>query len=89
VNITFFLPAVPEFEPVWTYCHRISGVMIHHNFPGFVAVEASSDLVLHRKEIGIKPAIWFGLFTGGLDGYIAQFDSDSVHLTSRAPGMHP
>lgn len=81
MTTTFFLPAVPEFEPVWTHCGRKPGVRVVPVHDAFIMVESQGDLVLHRKEIGIKAAVWFGLFTGGLDGYIKQFDADTVHLT--------
>lgn len=80
----FFLPAVPEFEPVWVHCSGLAGIKVSPPRRGFVLIECENDLVLDRKETGLKPAVWFGLFTGGLEGRILQFDIDRVHVAAMA-----
>ena len=49
---------------------------------GYYRVEADDELVFNRKELGFKPAVWYGAFTGGLDGKIVQFDRDTVRIVA-------
>jgi hypothetical protein len=43
-------------------------------------VEAPTEIVLNRREMQMKPAIWYGLFTGGLNGEIAEFGREQVRV---------
>jgi hypothetical protein len=41
-------------------------------------IEADQPIEFRRKTLGLKPAVWYGLFTGGVRGRIARFDRDAV-----------
>ena len=41
-------------------------------------IEADGPLEFRRKALGLKPAVWYGLFTGGVRGRIQVFDRDRV-----------
>jgi len=43
-------------------------------------VQAHSPIVFERKVLGVKPAVWYGLFTGGMAGRITVFDRDVVRI---------
>ena len=35
----------------------------------------------------MKPAVWYGIFTGGLDGKIAEFGRDEVRVVGTNKGL--
>jgi catechol 2,3-dioxygenase-like lactoylglutathione lyase family enzyme len=45
---------------------------------GYDLIEATASLEFSRKTLGLKPAVWYGLFTGGVRGRIEAFDRDRV-----------
>ena len=46
--------------------------------PGYDLIEADAAITFNRKSLGLKPAVWYGLFTGGVRGRIEAFDRDQV-----------
>ncbi|MGN5477525.1 hypothetical protein ACTMU2_13510 [Cupriavidus basilensis] len=46
-------------------------------------IDGNPGLQFRRKELGFKPAVWYGALTGGLAGNIRQFDMDALVV---APG---
>jgi len=46
----------------------------------YAVIESQSPMEFSRKELGVKPAVWYGLFTGGLQGRITVFDRDRVRI---------
>lgn len=47
-------------------------------------IEAEVTLQFDRRALGLKPAVWYGLFTGGVRGRIEKFDRDSVVISPAA-----
>jgi len=43
-------------------------------------IESEQPIEFERRKLGVKPAIWYGLFTGGVDGQITTFDRDLVRI---------
>ena len=41
-------------------------------------IESADPVEFRRKTLGLKPAVWYGLFTGGVRGRIDVFDRDRV-----------
>ena len=41
-------------------------------------IEAGQPMEFRRKAMGLKPAVWYGLFTGGVRGHIEVFERDRV-----------
>ena len=46
----------------------------------FDCIVADGPLEFRRKTLGLKPAVWYGLFTGGVRGEIEVFDRDRVQI---------
>lgn len=75
---------VPEFRsllelaskrPEWTI------TMLPRNY---FRIESNTDLVFHRKDLRMKPAVWYGCFTAGVRGKIVQFDRDTVRVSANS-----
>ena len=41
-------------------------------------IDAAGPVEFQRRALGLKPAVWYGLFTGGIRGRIEIFDRDRV-----------
>jgi hypothetical protein len=39
-----------------------------------------TQIVLNRKAMNMKPAVWYGLFTGGMNGEIVEFGREEVRV---------
>jgi catechol 2,3-dioxygenase-like lactoylglutathione lyase family enzyme len=48
-------------------------------------IEADQPIEFRRRQLALKPAVWYGLFTGGVRGRITEFDRDRVVI---APLSH-
>jgi hypothetical protein len=51
---------------------------------GYDLIEADAAIEFTRKSLGLKPAVWYGLFTGGVRGRIEIFDRDRVVVAPHA-----
>jgi len=77
--VRIFVPRVEEFSTLVqqassrTDCRVIKGMQ--HD-----VIEADATVEFNRKELGLKPAVWYGLFTGGVTGRITRFDRDWVTI---------
>ena len=78
--IRVYVLDAPEFTPLVDTARampqcRISGPEKH-----YYTIEADGEIIFNRKHMKMKPAVWYGIFTGGLDGEIADFGRDEVRV---------
>jgi hypothetical protein len=78
--VVIYVLDVPEFHPVVETCRDKPDCTITRPEKGYWRVSAPSEIVLSRRAMQMKPAVWYGLFTGGLNGEIAEFGRDEVRL---------
>jgi catechol 2,3-dioxygenase-like lactoylglutathione lyase family enzyme len=78
-----FVPALAEFASVVEAARRTPAYHVSRPSPGYYLIEPKEALEFNRRELGLKPAIWYGLFTGGLCGRIDTFDKDHVRVVER------
>ena len=78
-----FVPALVEFASVVDAARRNPGYRVSQPSPGYFLIESKEALEFNRKELGLKPAVWYGLFTGGLCGRIDTFDKDRVRIVEQ------
>ena len=45
-------------------------------------VEFENEIEILRRDTRMNEAVWYGCLTGGLDGKIANFDSDRLKLVA-------
>ena len=80
MKIRLFVPAVPEFAALAEAAKRRPACQVSAPLPEYQLIESNEPLEFARKELGLKPAVWYGLFTGGLTGRIEIFDRDRVRI---------
>jgi len=80
VKIRLFVPAVPEFAALAEAARRRPACQVSAPLPEYQLIESSEPLEFERKELGLKPAVWYGLFTGGVKGRIEVFDRERVRI---------
>lgn len=78
--VVLYVLDVPEFLPVVEAARARADCRIAKSDKGYYRVEAPTEIILNRREMKMKPAVWYGLFTGGLNGEIAEFGRDEVRV---------
>ncbi|MGF6997154.1 VOC family protein [Paraburkholderia sp. GAS32] len=78
-----FVPALAEFASVVDAARCNPEYRVSQPSPGYFLIESEEALEFNRKELGLKPAVWYGLFTGGLCGRIDTFDKDRVRIVEQ------
>ena len=79
-RIRIFVPDVPEFSTLVKAAEREPSCRVSAPIPEYRVIEAAKPLEFRRKELGLKPAVWYGLFTGGLSGCIEIYDHELVRI---------
>lgn len=79
-GVRIFVPRVEEFSALIEDASRRSDCAV---LPAdeFDCIVADGPLEFRRKTLGLKPAVWYGLFTGGVRGAIDVFDRDRVRIS--------
>lgn len=71
---------VPEFRPMVETLRGRPAVTITGPVKGYWTISAPDELIFDRKAMQMKPAVWYGIFTGGLNGEIAHWGRDEVRI---------
>lgn len=71
---------LPEFRPMVETMRDKADVTISGPVKGYWKIAAPTELVFSRKAMKMKPAVWYGIFTGGLNGEIAEWGRDEVRV---------
>lgn len=73
---------VPEFRPVVesARARAADGYSVTGPRKGYFTIENAGAMTFNRKEMRLPPAIWYGIFTGGLHGEIAAFGRETVTI---------
>ena len=78
--VVLYVLDVPEFLPVVESARASGTCEISRSDAGYYRVRSPGEIVLDRKAMGMKPAVWYGLFTGGMNGEIVEFGRDRVRI---------
>ncbi|WP_454694648.1 VOC family protein [Achromobacter aegrifaciens] len=71
---------VPEFKALLDAAEASPGYATQPADHGYVRIVGNPGLRFQRKELGFKPAVWYGALTGGLNGRIERFDMDVLAI---------
>ena len=77
-----FVPALAEFASLIDVAKRDGECKVSQPSPDYYLIEGKTALEFRRRELGLKPAVWYGLFTGGLRGRIDAYDKDRVRVVA-------
>lgn len=75
--VQIYVPQVDEFSTIVADARRRGDCRVAAG-EGYDLIEADRPIEFRRKALGLKPAVWYGLFTGGVQGRIEVFDRDRV-----------
>lgn len=78
--IRVYVIDVPEFRPMVETKRGEDGVTISGPVNGYWMIETPTELRFNRKKMQMKPAVWYGIFTGGINGEIAEWGRDDVRV---------
>lgn len=76
--IRIFVPRVDEFMSMVDSVSGRDDVSTRPFGDDYVLIETLGPITFNRRALKMKPAVWYGLFTGGLSGKIAYFGRDEV-----------
>lgn len=76
--VELYVPSVPEFASLVSAA-RAAGCRVTEGATHDV-IAADGPVEFGRRELGLKPAVWWGLFTGGVRGRIESYDRDRVRI---------
>jgi len=79
-TIRIFVLDVPEFSSLVAAARQKPSCRVSAPLEGYQLIESAEPVEFRRKELGLKPAVWYGIFTGGLRGNIETFDRDLVRI---------
>ena len=84
--VVLYVLDVPEFLAIVEAARKLPECTISKSEKGYYKIVSPIEIVLNRKAMNMKPAVWYGLFTGGLNGEIAEFGREQVRVigTNRA-----
>jgi hypothetical protein len=78
--VVLYVLDVNEFRPIVETARKMPGVTILKTDKGYYKVTSPNEIVFNRKAMNMKPAVWYGLFTGGMNGEIAEFGREEVRV---------
>jgi hypothetical protein len=78
--VVLYVLDVPEFRPIVEAARAGGKCSISKSDKGYHRIESPDETVLNRRAMKMKPAVWYGLFTGGLNGEIVEFGRDEVRI---------
>jgi hypothetical protein len=78
--VVLYVLDVQEFLPIVETARKMSGCTISKSDKGYYKIVSPTEIVLNRKAMNMKPAVWYGLFTGGMNGEIAEFGREEVRV---------
>lgn len=78
--VVLYVLDVQEFLPIVEAVRRMADCTISRSGKGYYKIVSPTEIVLNRKAMNMKPAVWYGLFTGGMNGEIAEFGREEVRV---------
>ncbi|RZL95681.1 MAG: VOC family protein [Variovorax sp.] len=76
-GLRIYVPKVDEFASIVKDATARGDCRVHSG-EGYDCIEADEPIEFRRKALDLKPAVWYGLFTGGVHGRVEVLDRDRV-----------
>jgi hypothetical protein len=71
---------VPEFQGLIESARNKPDCTIRSVGQSYLCIESDRPIKFLRREVGVGPAVWYGAFTGGMEGSLVDFGRDEVTL---------
>lgn len=71
---------VPEFASMVESARRMPSCRVVLESSGYWSITAGKAIEFQRRELGMKPAVWYGMFTSGFEGRMECFDRERVRI---------
>jgi len=78
-SVRLYVPSVGEFLPLVEAARQHPDCRVREGV-GYHLIEADGPIAFTRKALGFKPALWYGMLTGGIYGRIERFDRDVLRI---------
>jgi len=78
--VVLYVLDVREFRPIVEYARTLKDCRVEAPRKGYHKIVSTTEIVLNRKAMKMKPAVWYGLFTGGMNGEITEFGREEVRV---------
>jgi hypothetical protein len=75
-----YMLKVPEFEGLIESVRNNPGCSIRSVGQSYLCIESDRPITFLRREAGVGVAVWYGAFTGGIQGRLVDFGRDEVTL---------
>jgi len=82
-SLQIFVLNVPEFASLTEAARRLPSCHVE-TLGDYTVISSDVPIAFERRALGLKPAVWYGLFTGGLNGRIESYERDVVRIAPRA-----
>jgi catechol 2,3-dioxygenase-like lactoylglutathione lyase family enzyme len=76
-GVRIYVPQVDEFAAIVKDAAARSACRVDSK-EGYDCIETDGPIEFQRKSLDLRPAVWYGLFTGGVHGRIEVLDRDRV-----------
>jgi hypothetical protein len=80
MSAAIFVLDVEEFRPLVNCARAMEGVSVTGPNKGYLRIASETPIEFNRKQLGFKPAVWYGAPTGGMVGRITEFSRDTLRI---------
>ncbi|VVE55134.1 hypothetical protein [Pandoraea fibrosis] len=80
--LQIFVLNVPEFSALTEAARGLPSCRVE-TLGDYTVISSDVPIAFERRAMGLKPAVWYGLFTGGLNGRIESYERDVVRIAPR------
>jgi hypothetical protein len=80
--VTIFVPDIPEFATLIAAMRAVEGCTVGEPRKGYWRISSASEICLHRKALGLGPALWNSMLTGGFRGSIVDYSRDVFRVVA-------
>lgn len=85
-DVEIYVPDIPEFEPLLEAGRKAQGCTVRAPVAGYWTIAGEREILFHRKELGLGPALWNSALTGGFRGRIEEYGRDVMRIVAEDEG---
>ncbi len=75
-----YVPNLAEFVGLIEDARRRDDCQVRELGAAYTLIEGKAPLRFSRRAVGVRPAIWYSMFSGGLDGRLVDFGWNDVTI---------